>query len=406
MERRPILVLSVTALLWGGFLLPGLALAQEDLPIKIGALFQLTGPAAGHGRHGSQGARMAEKEINERGGILGRKLQIFLTHEGNASIGVREVQRYILQEQVDFLMGVDSSNVALAVSEEAKKHKKIVLFTRAAIGRLIGSACHRYAFRVVNSAVMDARAAAFVMKDKPAKRWYNIGPDSEYGRGSWEAFQAAIKKVKPDVQFVGESWPKLFERDYSSHINAALQAKPDAVWSTLWGGDLVAFIKRANPFGFFEKVKFFVNPAGASLSVLVPLGKEMPQGLWVSAPYWFLYPDSSNNRVFASAYKALYGDYPDGVAMSAYSAVYLLKRVIEEVGSLDTEKIIAALEGATYTDPEGVKTIRKEDHQAIKDAVWGRTAESSKYPFRILGDLVVIPGTEVIRSVAETGCQM
>ncbi|MBW8058579.1 MAG: ABC transporter substrate-binding protein, partial [candidate division NC10 bacterium] len=103
---------------------------------------------------------------------------------------------------------------------------------------------------------------------------------------------------------------------------------------------------------------------------------------------------------------ALYGEYPADVALSSYSAIHLLKRVIEEVGSLDTERIVEQLEGITYRDPEGMKTIRKEDHQVIKDVVWGRTTKSRKYPFRILDDLVVVPGDELIRSDEETGCQM
>lgn len=382
------------------------SLAQEPPPIKVGAMFQLTGRVADYGKHGSQGAKMAEKEINERGGILGRKVEVLLAHEGNASIGVREARKFILQDQVDFLLGVDSSAVGLAVTEEAKRHRKIILFTHAATPKLTGEACHRYAFRNVNNAEMDAKAAAIVMKDKPAKRWANIGPDYEFGRGSWADFQAAMKKVKPDAEFVAEAWPKLFEPDYTSHINAILQAKPDAVWSTLWGGDLVAFIKQAKPFGFFEKVKFFVNPVGASLSVLVPLGDEMPEGLWVSTRYWFLHPDSPDNRVFVQAYRGLYGEYPDYVAMSTYSALYLLKRVIEEVGSLDTEKLVTKLEGIAYKDPEGTKVIRREDHQAIKDVVWGRTAKSDRYPFRILSDLVVVPGKQIMRPAEETGCKM
>jgi branched-chain amino acid transport system substrate-binding protein len=185
-----------------------------------------------------------------------------------------------------------------------------------------------------------------------------------------------------------------------------MQAKPDAVWSTLWGGDLVAFIRKAKSLNFFEQIKIFVNPGGASLGVLVPLGDEMPGGLWVSTPYWFLYPGSVNNRVFVRAYRALYGEDPADVAMSSYSAIYLLKKAIEEVGSVDTEEIVAKLEGITYSDPEGVKTIRMGDHQLIEDVVWGRTTKSDKYPFRVLDDLVVVPGKEVVRSMEETGCEM
>lgn len=398
--------LILTAPFWAGAFLPGFAWAQEDSSIRIGALFQGVGHPAEYSKHGSQGAKMAVKEINERGGVLGRKFEVFLTDGGDAMIGAQEARRYILEDRVDFLVGVDSSTVALAVSAEARRHRKIILFTHAAPAELTGRACHRYAFRVVNNAVMDARAAAFVMKNKPAKRWYGIGLDSQYSRVSWEEFQEAIRKVKPDVEFVGESWSELFTSDYTGSIRAAMQAKPDAVWSTLQGKDLVAFIRQAKSFGFFERVKFFMNPGGASLAVLVPLGGEMPGGLWVSAGYWFLHPNSVENRVFVKAYRALYGGYPADVAMSTYSAIHLLKRVIEEVGSLDTEKIIGRLEGETYRDPEGIKTVRKEDHQVITDVVWGRTTKSSKYPFRILDDLVVVPGKEIIRSVEETGCQM
>jgi branched-chain amino acid transport system substrate-binding protein len=389
-----------------GAVVPGFGWAQDKPPIKIGALFQLTGPEAEYGRHGSQGTKMAEKEINERGGILGRQLQMLVTHEGTAKIGVQEARKLILKDQVDFLVGLDSSSVALAVSAEAKAHRKIILFTHASAGQLTGWACHRYAFRVVDNAVMDARAAALVMKDKQAKRWYGIVPDSEFDRSSWEEFRVALQKVRPDVLFVGESRVKPWASDYTDTFNDAIRAKPDAVWSTLAGRELVTFVRQAQSFGFFELVKFFVNPAGASLAILSPLGSEMPGGLWVSARYWFLYPDGVKNKVFVDAYRTLYGEYPADVALSSYSAVYLLKRVIEEVGSLDTDKIIEKLEGITYQDPEGIKTIRREDHQVIKDVVWGQTAKSSDYPFRILDDPVIISGGKVMRSPEETGCRM
>lgn len=405
MRMRCILRALVWVPLWVGAFLPGFGWAQDDPPIKIGTLFQLTGSEAEYGRHGSQGAKMAEKEINERGGILGRKLEVFLAHEAVPTIAVEEARRYILEEGVDFLVGVDSSSVASAVSAVAKQHRKIILFTHAASDQLTGTACHRYAFRIVSNTVMDARAAALVMKDRPAKRWYGIGLGSEYGRDAWEIFQAALRKVKPDVVFVGEFWPKPFTSDYTSVIRAVMEARPDGVWSTLWGQELVTFIKQARSLGFFERVKFFVNPGGASLGILGPLGDEMPAGLWLSAGYWFAYPDSVENRVFVNAYRALYGEYPADVALASYSAVHLLKRAIEEVGFLDTEKIVERLEGITYRDPEGVKTIRREDHQVVKDVVWGRTTRSDHYPFRILDDLVVVPGRELVRSVEETGCR-
>jgi branched-chain amino acid transport system substrate-binding protein len=403
--RWCILRLFPSVLLWTQILLPGLGWAEESPSIKIGTLFQMAGSGAEYGRHGSQGARMAEKEINERGGILGRQLEVFVAHEAVPTIAVEEAERYILEEGVDFLVGVDSSSVAAAVSAVAKYYRKIILFTHAAADQLTGRACHRYAFRIVPNVIMDARAAALVMKDRPAKRWVAIGTGSEYGRDAWETFQAALRTIRPDVEFVGEFWSRGFTADYTSAIQAVMEAKPDGVLSTLWGQELVAFVRQALPLGFFEQVKFFVNPGGASLGVLGPLGDEMPAGLWVSAGYWFTHPDSVENRVFVKAYRALYGEYPADVALASYSAVHLLKRAIEEVGSLDTERIVDRLEGITFRDPEGVKTIRREDHQVVEDVVWGRTTRSTRYPFRILDDLVVIPGEELVRSLEETGCR-
>jgi len=403
--RRCILRLFPWVLLAAQAFFPCFGWAQESPSIKIGTLFQMAGSEAEFGRHGSQGARMAEKEINERGGLLGRRLEVFVVHEGVPSIAAAAARRYILEEGVDFLVGADSSSVASAVSAVAKEHRTIILFTHASADQLTGWACHRYAFRIVPNAFMDARAAALVMKDRPAKRWVGIGSGSEYGRDAWVTFQAALRKVKPDVEFVGEFWPRGFTADYTSVVQAAMAAKPDGVWSALWGKELVTFVRQALPLGFFERVKFFVNPGGASLGVLGPLGDEMPAGLWVSAGYWFTYPDSVENRVFVKAYRALYGEYPADVALSSYSAVHLLKRAIEEVGSLDTERIVERLEGITYRDPEGVKTIRREDHQVVKDMIWGRTIRSARYPFRILDDLVVIPGEELVKSVQETGCR-
>lgn len=401
-----VLRLVLVATCGAAAIFPGVGRAQVDRPLRIGALFQLIGPEADYGRHGAQGAKLAAKEINERGGVLGRQLELLVAHEGVPTVAVQEARRHILEENADFLVGVDSSSVALAVSAEARANHTIVLFTHASASSLTGRACHRYAFRLANSAVMDARAAALVMRDKPAKRWYSIGPDSDSDRGAWEVFQTALRRVKPDALFVGESWTRTYTADYKEALNAALEAEPDAIWSTLWGRDLVTFIRQAQAFGFFKRVKFFVNPGGASLAVLVPLGEEMPGGLWVSTSYWFLHPNSVENRVFVNGYRALYGENPADVALSSYSAIHLLKQVLEEVGSLDTERIVERLEGMTYRDPQGSKTIRREDHQVIKDVVWGRTSKSDRYPFRILDDLVVVPWKDLVRSGEETGCRM
>ena len=68
-------------------------------------------------------------------------------------------------------------------------------------------------------------------------RWMNIGPDYSYGKESWNSFIGKLKELKPEVEVVGELWPKLLEKDFTPFIQKIIAAKPDAVWASIWGND-------------------------------------------------------------------------------------------------------------------------------------------------------------------------
>src|SRR5207237_9296293 len=81
----------------------------------------------------------------------------------------------------------------------------------------------------------DGIASAFIAKDLPAKKWATISPDYEYGHTPWKMFRATLKRIKPDVEFVGESFAKFGTVDFSSHISTVMAARPGAILSTEWG---------------------------------------------------------------------------------------------------------------------------------------------------------------------------
>ena len=129
-----------------------------------------------------------------------------------------------------------------------------------------------------------------------------IGPDYNYGHESWRLFTEKLKELKPEVEIVGETFPKLMAKDYSAPIEQIRKVKPDAVWCPLWGQDAVDFIKQAKEAKLFEKIKF-AFPVGAALETLVPLGKETPAGLYMASRYFFTTPDSAENRDFVKKYR-------------------------------------------------------------------------------------------------------
>jgi branched-chain amino acid transport system substrate-binding protein len=192
------------------------------------------------------------------------------------------------------------------------------------------------------------------------------------------------------------------EADYVSSIKKIIESKPDAVWSPLWGMDAVTFIRQALPFRLFDQIKF-AFPDGAALETLVPLGKEMPEGIFVATRYFFLAPDSEENKKFVKTYSERFKEYPDYMAEETYAGVYFLKAAIERAGTTDTEKIIQAVEKEplAWETPEGWKIMRKEDHLVVEDVVWGETVYSEKYGFPILKNIQAIQAEEICRTPKE-----
>ena len=380
----------------------GFSYAAEK-PIKLGVMFIMSGPMGGYGKHGKQAVQMAVDEINVNGGILGRKVEaIFEDTKLKADIGAQIAKRFITEDKVDFIIGPTSSAVAVAVSKIAAENKKILILTQAAANSMTDDLFNPYQFSVLSNAMMHSRSGAYYMAAKPYKRWMCIGPDYNYGHESWAAFRDKLKELRPDVEFVGELWPKLMAGDYTPFIKKIAELKPDAVWSPLWGNDANNFIKQALPLGLFNNMKF-AFPDGAALETLIPLGKDMPEGVYAAARYFFLTPDSDMNRKFVNAYRERFKEYPDYMADETYAGVYFIKAAVERAGTLDADKIIKAVEREplAWETPEGFKIMRKEDHSVVEDVVWGETIYSAKYGFSILKNMEAIQAEQICRTPDE-----
>jgi branched-chain amino acid transport system substrate-binding protein len=379
------------------------AAPADEKPIKLGAMFISSGPLGGYGINAQRAIDMAVEEIDASGGVLGRKLKAsFGDTKLKPEVAGELAEKFIGEDKVDFLMGPTSSAVALSLSEIARKHKKILVVTQAATDAVTGAKFNPYVFSTLSNVMMHSRAGAYYMASKPYKRWMCIGPDYNYGHESWRLFREKLKELKPEVEIVGETFPKLMAKDYSTHIEQISKAKPDAVWCPLWGQDAVDFIKQAKEAKLFAEIKF-AFPVGAALETLVPLGKETPAGLYMSSRYFFTTPDSAENRDFVKKYREKFKEYPDYMAEETYAGVYFIKAAVERAGSTDPEAIVKAVEKEplAWLTPEGWKIMRPEDHQVVEDVVWGETAYSEQYGFAVLTNIQSIQGEQICRSPEE-----
>jgi branched-chain amino acid transport system substrate-binding protein len=377
------------------------SLAADPKPIKIGLLYSLSGMAAVYTKGTVIGHQIAAEEINAAGGLLGgRKIEYVIRDDKlKPGIAVEEFRRMVTRDQVDFVMGVISSGVALAVSEVAKEMKVLFVDTIAQTAALTEELGHDYVVRLNTNTGVMGRTAGLAAAKGPWKSYYFIGPDYEYGHRMNADFWEYLQSKKPGVTKLGELWPKLGERDFSAHITAILNAKPEAVFSSLWGGDLIAFIKQANAYGFFDKVQY-ISTGGGDLDILEPLGSEMPNGILATFAYAFDYlpVKKEQNEKFIEEFKKRAGTLPKSGDIFGYVSTYVMADAIKKAGSTDSVKLGNALRGSKYETLLGNITVREFDGQGTFPYNIGFTYSDPKYPFKRLKDVTRANGEDVLPS--------
>jgi branched-chain amino acid transport system substrate-binding protein len=374
------------------------AAAKE--PIKIGAIYDFAGPCYMYSETAIHGIRIAMDEINAKGGILGRKLDLIVRDtEAKVDVGARETKDLILREKVNFLMGPCSSGVSLAMQVVHAEYKVMRVVGIANTEAMTVDKFTPYIFQVVPNTYMEATAnTRYLMKKVPtAKKFCTIGPDYEFGRREETAFAEEIKRLVPDAEILYQAWPKPGETDFTSFITAIMAKKPDAVHGSLFGGDLVAFTKQAKPYGFFEKIPMM---SLFDLPVLVALGPDAPEGTFGFGRGCFFMDPNPKMMEFVEKFRKVRGAYPDSWSVMAYDTLYLFKAAIEKAKTIETEAVIKAMEGTSLDGLRGKFTIRPLDHMGTVPCYQGTIAKDPNYPFKIWKDISRIPGEEVIRPEA------
>jgi len=179
--------------------------AQAEDPIRIGYPMPLSGPAAVYGVPVTKGAQLAAEDINAKGGILGRKIEILSRDsKANADEAVRLARELIIKDNADFLSGTLTSAEAPAVSTIAKENKVVFVAPVAKTVKLTAPEfLHPYVFRVASNTLIEGRTmAATVAKWTDVKTIATIAPDYAYGRDAVAAFTEYLKKLRPDIQIV------------------------------------------------------------------------------------------------------------------------------------------------------------------------------------------------------------
>jgi len=351
-----------SALLLGLAALSTTATAQS--PVKIGVVTPLSGTYSPIGQQVRWGLELAAKEINAAGGIAGRPVElVFEDEEANPSVAVQKAEKLFQVGKVDFLTGTVNSGSTLAVAQVAERNGKLAATTVSFADSITGDKCSPNMFRVNARAEQQSVAlSAWLTKQKPKAKVFYLGPDYEMGRSTVAAFKSSAEKN--GAQSLGEVFAPLDSKDYSQYFGQIRAARPEVMYTSVAGNDTVRLFTQLQEFGLRDNI-LIVGASGTLTSQNIGAVGSAADGFATGVGY-SPQIDTPENKKFVESFRAAYKGDPDLYGTDSYGLLYAYKAAVEKTGSTDTDKVREALRGLSWQTPQGTKTIRAGDHQAMQ----------------------------------------
>ena len=367
------------------------SVAQAQETFKVGIVSFLSGPAAeSFGVPAVNGAKVVIDAFNKgsapapynKAGFAGMKIEpVYVDENGGATKQVQELRNLYDREKVDAVVGYVGSGDCLAVAPVAEEMKKFLILYDCGTPRIFEDGKYNYVFRTAAHAAMDNVALARYLKARNIKaaNINYINQDYAWGHDSRKDFQAAMANLYPGNKTEADLLPKFGAGQYGTEISALLSKTADVTHSSLWGGDLQAFILQGGPRDLFKKSQFVFSAAD---HVLPGLGDKMPDGVILGArgAYGLMSPKSALNDWWWKLYEDANKVYPVQAPYRMVQALLGLKLAVERAmaangGNKPTpEQLAVALRGSEWNSPAGpIRMALGGGHQAVQDTAIGRT---------------------------------
>ncbi len=392
MDMKKLVAASLAALL----LAAGGARAQQG-EIKVGEINSYSALPAFLDPY-RKGMDLALKEVNDAGGIKGKKLVIISKDDGGKPAdALTAANELVSRDGVVMIAGGFLSNVGLALADFAKQKQVMYLAAEPLTDALVWSKGNDYTFRLRTSNYMQAAMLAEEAAKLPAKRWATIAPNYEFGQSFVAVFKELLKKRKPDVEFVAEQWPPLNKIDAGPVLQAIDAANPEAILNATFAGDLVKLVREGNTRGIFKN-RVVVSYLTGEPEYLDPLKTETPEG-WIVTGYPWYGIKTAEHQAFLDAYQQLHKDYPRLGSIVGYSTVKSIAAALKATDDYSTAGLVKAMKNLKVSTPFGDVVYRAADHQSTMGAYIGTT--SQKDGQGIMVNFQFKPGADYLPSEAE-----
>jgi branched-chain amino acid transport system substrate-binding protein len=374
----------ITAALSAG-LFTGSAAAQD---LKIALIYGKTGPLEAYAKQTETGLRMGfEYATKGTMAVDGRKI-VLITKDDQTKPDVAKTALAEAYEDdgVALAIGTTSSAAALAMLPVAEERKKILIVEPAVADQITGEKWNRYIFRTGRNSSQDAISNAVAI-GKPGVTIATLAQDYAFGRDGVAAFKVALAKT--GATLAAEEYAPMNTTDFTApaqRLFDALKDKPGRkiIWVIWAGASPMTKLQDMNPgrYGIELSTGGNILPAMAGY-------KTLP-GMEGATYYYYDIPKNDVNTWLVTEHQKRFNAPPDFFTAGGFAAAMAVVAAVQKAKSLDTEKLIAAMEGLEFDTPKGKMMFRKEDHQALQ----------SMYHFKIKSDPAVAWGIpELVREL-------
>jgi branched-chain amino acid transport system substrate-binding protein len=375
---------------------------EQNEPVRLGVLTDMSSLYADNGGQGSVvAAQMAVDDF--KGLVLGRPIEIVAgDHQNKADIGSAIARRWLENENVEAIVDVPNSAVALAVQGITRDKKKLFLATGAATSRLTGDECSPTGIHWTYDTYALAQGTTRAISRLGAKTWFFLSADYSLGAqleaDSRKVIDAAGGKV------VGAVKHPINTPDFSSFLLQAQASKADVIALADAGGDFINAVKQAGEFGVTRGQKL------AGLIVFIAdihsLALQSAQGLMLSSAfYWDL---NDETRAWSKRFIEKTKKVPTMIHAGTYGAVMHYLKAVEAAGTLDGPAVAAKMRELPVNDFMTRNGKIRPDGRLVRDMYLFRvkSPEESRYKFDYYKLLATIPGEEAFRPMEEGGCPL
>lgn len=375
----------------------------SDNVVKIGILNDMSGPYSALGGQGSlEAAKMAVEDFG--GTVQGAPVEVVgADHQNKADIGATIARQWFDAEQVDTIMDLTTSSVALAVQAIAGEKQKIDIVTGGGTSDLSGKACTPYSFHWA----YDTHALAVGTGDAVVKAggdsWFFLTADYAFGYSLEENTTKTVEAAGGKV--LGSVRHPLNNNDYSAFLLQAQASGAKVIGLASAGLDTQNAIKQAAEFG--------ITQGGQSLAGLLlfitdihGLGLDTAQGLYLTEGFYWDRDDQS--REFGKRFMDRTGGMPSMVHASVYSAVTQYLKAIDAAGGDDATAVAAKLKEMPVDDVfgRGAKVAANGRLMNTQYLMQVKTPDESKYDWDYYKIVAEIPGEQAYMDPAQSGCPL